>query len=138
MQQARTYHGCFSIYTNNIVTEIVVVGGSCRDYSGTIPNCDSNRINSTEILSLSDMTWSYGPDFPYEIRENKGVTSIQDEFLGYSVGGYGTRSGYGRQKEIMGLKKTNGSLEWVSAGNMNEGRSSHSAIKAPRSLTPSC
>ena len=132
MQQARQDHGCFSIYTNNTVTEIVVVGGYCRDYNGNdIPNCDKGRINSTEILSLADMTWSHGPDFPYEIHHNKGVTSIQDEFLGYSVGGYG-------HQDIMGLKKTNGRLEWVSAGSMTQGRNSMSAIKAPRSLTPFC
>ena len=139
MQQARQDHGCFSIYTNNTVTEIVVVGGYCRDYNGNdIPNCDKGRINSTEILSLADMTWSHGPDFPYEVYNNKGVTSIQDEFLGYSIGGFGRRSGSYYQKEIMGLKKTNGRLEWVSAGSMTEGRYSMSAIKAPRSLTPFC
>ena len=93
-------------------------------------------MNATEILSLSDMTWSHGPDFPYDIYFNRGVTSNQDDILGYSVGGSARRGKY--QKEIMGLKKSNGRLEWVSVGNMTEGRYSASAIKAPRSLTPSC
>ena len=135
MQQARQSHGCFSIYTNNTITEIAVVAGTCRGD----PNCgDSLITNSTEILSLADMTWSYGPDFPYEIYNNKGVTSIQDEFLGYSIGGFNVKNEPSYQKEIMGLKKTNGRLEWVSAGSMTEGRYSVSALKAPRSLTPLC
>ena len=113
-----------------------MVGGYCRDDSNTIPNCDRRRLSSTEILNLSDMTWSPGPDFPYDIYLNKGVTSIQGDILGYSVGGTARRGRY--QKEIMGLKKSNGHLEWVSVGNMTEGRYSHSAVKAPRSLTPSC
>ena len=85
------------------------------------------------------MTWSHGPDFPYETYNNEGVATIQDEFLGYIVGGFKSHKGGGEGlKEIMGLKKTNGRLEWVSAGNMTEGRYSMSAIKAPRSLTPFC
>ena len=141
MQQSRQNHGCFPIYTNNIVTEIVVVGGKCWDiFEIGIPNCEFQnfKLKSTEILNIAAMTWSQGPDFPYDVYYNKGVTSIQDEFLGYSIGGYGRRSGSYIQKEIMGLKKTNGRLEWVSAGNMTEGRYDHSAIKAPRSLTPFC
>ena len=139
MQQARYYHGCFPVYTNNIITEIVVVGGYCRDYSNTIPNCDKNKMNSTEILSLADMTWSHGPDFPFELYNNKGVTGLEDEgYLGYSIGGYGTRTGWGSQNEIMGLQKSNGRFQWVTAGSMSEPRYSHTAIKTPRSLTPSC
>ena len=72
-----------------------------------------------------------------KIYENN-CSGNQDEFLGYSIGGFGRRSGSYYQTEIMGLKKTNGRLEWVSAGSMTEGRYSMSAIKAPRSLTPFC
>ena len=136
MQQSRESHGCFPIYTNNIITEIVVIGGNCWDiFEAGVPNCgwENRKLKSTEILSIATMTWSRGPDFPYVISMSKGVTSIQDGFLGYSVGGYGE----GRNK-IVALKKTNGRLEWVSAGTMTENRSHHSAVKAPRSLTPFC
>ena len=134
MQQSREYHGCFPIYTNNIITEIVVVGGSCWDFfEAGVPNCErkNSKLKSTEILSIATMTWSHGPDYPYDIYLPRGVTSIQDEFLGYSVGGYG-------HQDIMGLKKTNGRLEWVSAGTLTEYRAHFSAVKAPRSLTPFC
>jgi len=95
-------------------------------------------MNSTEILSIANMTWSTGPDFPYEIYNNQGVTGLQDGYLGYNIGGYGTQTGWGSQKEIMGLQKSNGRFQWVSVGSMSEPRYSHAAIRAPRSLTPWC
>ena len=142
MKLARKNHGCFSIYTNNIVTHVVVVGGSCQDMTGNDSDCRNGTRKSTEILSLANMTWSDGPEFPYHITQSKGVTSVQDDYLGYSIGGlengYGNAENYGEKKEIMGLEKSDGRLRWVFVGNMTTPRFLHAAVKAPMSLFPSC
>ena len=84
------------------------------------------------------MTWSTGPDLPYGTEMSRGVTGLEDGYLGYNIGGFGTRNGRESQKEIIGLQKSNGRYQWVSVGSMSEPRYSHAAIKAPRSLTPWC
>ena len=144
MRLARKNHGCFSIYTNNTVTHVVVVGGGCQDMTGNDSDCQNGTRKSTEILSIANMTWSDGPEFPYHITQNKGVTSVQDDYLGYSIGGlengYGNteNQNFGEKKEIMGLEKSNGRLKWVSVGNITTPRFSHAAVKAPMSLLSSC
>ena len=106
------------------------------------PDCSKNYgfLNSSEVLSLSDMTWSNGPDLLYTCEGNQGVSSIQDDYLGYSIGGEG-RSVDGRfwdrYQEIWGLKKSNGTLKWIFVTNMTIKRSYHSAVKVPVSMIPS-
>ena len=110
-----------------------MVGGYSRELGR------ADRLNSTEILSIETMTWSDGPDYPYQVYGNKGVTSDQNDYLGYIVGGAGNpNGGYRYQNEIMGLQKSNGRLEWVSVGDMTSPRAYHSAIRVSVSLIPSC
>ena len=147
MRQARWDHGCFSVYTNNVVTQIIVVGGVC--WGRNDPDCPwgSPYLKSTEILNIADMTWTSGPDFPYGIDGNRGATGIQDGYLGYSIGGVKEVDGEGSDAlEIMGLQNSNEGLRWVSVGELNgeepgaeNARSEgHSARKVPMSLIPSC
>ena len=149
MRIGRINHGCFSIYTNNIVTHVVVVGGTCSsyDFEGNEVNdtdCRNGTRKSTEILSLADMSWSDGPEYPYHVTHSKGVTSDQEKYLGYCTGGlenaYGNaeQNNFGENNDIIGLEKSNGRLRWVFVGNMTTPRFLHAAVKAPMSLFPSC
>ena len=142
MRKSRYNHGCFPIYKNNVITDIVVVGGTCQTHVDQDPECSKNHgfLNSSEVLSLVDMTWSNGPDLPYTSVGNQGVPSIQDDYLGYSIGGEGrTVDGrwWDRYQEVWGLKKSDGILEWDFVTNMTIKRSYHSAVKVPISMIPS-
>lgn len=75
----------------------------------------------------------------YSVFGNSAVSSYQRDYLGFSLGGYGVKNGrWGYRNDILGLKKSNGSLIWVSVGNMATSRHQHTAVNAPQSSIPSC
>ena len=119
----------------------MVVGGFCwtGDYPAD-PDCPIGKtLKSTEILNLATMTWSDGPEFPYNITQNDGATSIKNSYLGYSIGGSAEKDGRSFiSKEIMGLITFNGSLSWVRVENMIRPRLDHTAVKVPLSIIPEC
>ena len=118
----------------------MVVGGYCWTGDSDDSDCPIGKtLKSIEILNLATMTWSDGPDFPYNIAHNDGATSIQDGYLGYSIGGLGEMDGRTfMSKGIMGLESSNGSLRWVPVGNMIRPRLDHTAVKVSLSIIPEC
>ena len=97
---------------------------------------DLKDMNSTEILNVGDMTWSFGPNLPIGVNQNAGVESVDDSYLGFSVGGH--RNHYGVFKEIYGLQNTKENvLKWVKFGEMDENRHSHTVANVPWLLLPS-
>lgn len=125
LSNKRYDHGCFSIKDNNMITEIVVMGGY-----------DSGRLSSTEILDVNSMTWTTGPALPISVYGNKGVQSEVGPYLGFSTGGVGNGQ---VQRKIFGLKKTNGnSFKWKEVHSMTTGRWVHSVVNVPKSLLPNC
>ena len=121
----RARHGCFHIKYNNIVTQIVVMGGV-----GSAP------LSSTEVLDVSTMTWSIGPPLPTSFYDNRGVQSVDDSYLGFSTGGYGNSK---RQNQIIGLKRTNKDFySWEYVHSMTTPRNAHSVVNAPGSFLPNC
>ena len=118
-------HACFSVKENNMITEIVVMGGY-----------GSGRLSSTEILDVNSMTWRTGPSLPFSVYSNRGVQSEVGPYLGFSIGGEGNSQ---RQRKIFGLKKSNGNnVKWEEVHGMTTGRMYHSVVNAPKSLLPNC
>ena len=125
MRLKRAGHGCFSVKTNNTIKEIYVIGGSTQqDYS-----------SSTEVLNVQNLTWSDGPSLPFGMYGLKAVASVQDEYIGFVVGG-NTKGG--PLNTIFGLKKSNKNLSWIEIGRMNMTRFDHTVVNAPLSLMTSC
>jgi len=91
-------------------------------------------MKSTEVLNVNDLTWSDGPDLPIGIYGNAGVESNDNQYLGFSVGGY--NSGY--KNTIYGLQKSGDNLKWVTFQSMNEPRYYASAVNVPTTLLTFC
>ena len=126
LSNKRYDHGCFSIKDNNMITEIVVMGGYGSGY-----------LSSTEILDVNSMTWRTGPALPISVSSNKGVQSEVGPYLGFSTGGSDWRGQV--QNKICGLRKTNGiSFKWEEVHSMTTARLGHSVVNAPKSLLPNC
>ena len=126
LSNKRRYHGCFSIKNNNMITEIVVMGGIGSVY-----------LSSTEILDVNSMTWRNGPALPISVHGNRGVQSEVGPYPGFSIGGW---SGRGQKtRKIFGLKKTpEDNFKWEEVHSMTTARASHSVVNAPKSLLPNC
>ena len=121
MKKARREHGCFSVKQNGNVSNVYVFGGI-------------GAKKSTEVLNVTDLTWSDGPDLPIGMYGNAGVESNDSQYLGFSVGGYS--SGY--KNTIYGLQKSGENEKWVAFKSMNEPRYSASAVNVPSSLLSFC
>ena len=97
----------------------------------------SGYLSSTEILDVKTMIWKTGPNLPIQVKENRGVESVTDTYLGFSTGGK-TYYSAGR-REIYGLKKTTGNTySWVQVQSMTTARYQHSVVNVPTSLLPNC
>ena len=119
----RRWHGCFHIKENNVVTKVVVMGGTTSRYHGR------ELLSSTEILDVNTMTWGEGPPLPISLYGNKGVQSVSYPYLGFTTGGSGTT---GRQNKIYGLRQINETVyTWEEVHSMTKGRYRHSAVNAP-------
>ena len=123
MKAARGNHGCFSVKQNGKVAKVYVFGG----YPGPL--------SSTEVLNVNDLTWSKGPDLPIALSGNDGAESFHDDYLGFSVGGWGNAK---YLKTIFGLQKTAGSERWIQVQSMTEARQFHTVVNTPSSLLPFC
>ena len=122
MKKARRLHGCFSVKQNGNVSKVYVFGG----YPGPM--------KSTEVLNVNDLTWSDGPDLPIGMHGNAGVESNDNQYLGFSVGGY--NNGY--KNTIYGLQKLSQNQKWVAFQSMNEARNYASVVNVPSSLLTFC
>ena len=91
-------------------------------------------MKSTEVLNVNDLTWSDGPDLPMGITGNAGAESNDNQYLGFSVGGY--NSGY--KNTIYGLQKSGEIQKWVAFKSMNEPRDHASVANVPSSLLTFC
>ena len=121
MKKVRFNHGCFSVKQNGNVSNVYVFGGT-------------GAMKSTEVLDVNDLTWSDGPDLPIGIYGNAGVESNDNQYLGFSVGGYNG----GCKNTIYGLQKSGDNLKWVTFQSMNEPRHYASAVNVPSSLLSFC
>ena len=122
-----------------MITKIVVMGGFCSGVNGYVTH------SSTEILDVNTMTWGIGPNLPIDVFDHKGVQSVSETYLGFSIGGYcsklrSCKDGYSKaQSKIFGLKKTNENVYvWEEVHNMTTARWSHSVVNAPKNLLPNC
>ena len=132
MNTARYNHGCFSVKENGVSTLVVVVGGYAASGGYEL---------LTEVLKISENVWQAGPNLPYGIVENKGVESNSCQYLGFTVGGFGSGAlidgaVYHTHKSILGLKKIKeNDYQWVPAGEMHAPREGHTVVNA-WSLSP--
>ena len=124
MKHKRRNHGCFSVKEQGKVTKVYVFGG----------NDGSSLLTSTEVLNVSDLTWSDGPSLPYPMYGNAGVSSNDKKYEGFCVGGYNST----KFKTVLGLENANGNQRWVEVGQMKEPREDHTVVNAPPSLLDSC
>ena len=122
MKKERGYHGCFSVKENGNVSNVYVFGGN------------PGPMSSTKVLNVNDLTWSDGPDLPIGIYGNAGVESNDNQYLGFSVGGYNS----GSKNTIYGLQKSGDNLKWVTFQSMNEPRYYTSAVNVPSTLLSFC
>ena len=70
-------------------------------------------MKSTEVLNVNDLTWSDGPDLPIGMYSNAGVESNDNQYLGFSVGGFsdaGTQEEDPNMNTIYGLQKSGENL----------------------------
>ena len=123
MRTGRYWHGCFSVKEQGKVTKVYVFGGY-----------DGSYLSSTEVLNVSDRTWSEGPSLPYPMSGNAGVSSNDKKYEGFCVGGYNGTD----LKTVLGLENANGNQRWVQVGQMKEPRGFHTVVNAPPSLLNSC
>lgn len=138
MRNNRARHGCFSIKEQGSISKVYVFGGlnRVRTYAGSV-----DTVKSTEVLNVSNLTWSNGPNLPGVVVDNAGVPSVDNKYLGFSVGGY--RRAYYTQYRypgVYGLLNSNGNQRWIEVGSMNEGRGelSSGAANVPSSFLNSC
>ena len=133
MRSVRHRHGCFSAKEQDSVSRVYVFGG----ING--PTIYGPLLSSTEILNVNDLTWSNGPSLPFKLGNNAGVPSLDDQYKGFSVGGY-TEEGFQPRhlENIYGLQTSNGNHRWVDVGSMNWSRTAFAVVNAPLSLLPSC
>ena len=122
MKKVRRGPGCFSVKQNGNVSNVYVFGG------------EPGTKQSTEVLNVNDLTWSDGPDLPMGITGNAGAESNDNQYLGFSVGGY--NSGY--KNTIYGLQKSGEIQKWVAFKSMNEPRDHASVANVPSSLLTFC
>lgn len=122
MKNARYHHGCFSVKQSGNVSNVYVFGGS-------------GSMKSTEVLNVNDLTWSDGPDLPIGMHGNAGVESNDNQYLGFSVGGY---SGGIIKNTIYGLQKSGENQKWVAFISMNDPRYFSSVVNVPSSLLTFC
>ena len=131
LSTARHFNGCFHIKDNNVITQIVVMGGQNYGSNG------SRSLSSTEILDVNIMTWRVGPLLPISVYGNKGVISLSGTYLGFSTGGRDGNNQF--LTRIYGLKKTSENVyTWDEVHSMTTARQVHSVENAPRSLLPNC
>ena len=123
MKKPRYYHGCFSVKKSGSVSNVYVFGGFL------------GPMRSTEVLNVNDLTWSNGPDLPIGMYGNAGVESDNNQYLGFSVGGY---SSYDYRSTIYVLQKSGGIPKWVAFKFLNEAREFPSVVDIPSSLLNFC
>ena len=140
MREKRDYQSCFSVKTNGIITDVVVVGGSQRN-TGKV---------TTEILNVKSQTWSGGPSLPITTFNFATVESMGDQYLGFLIGGYKydrivpVKNYYVFQgvktidDSLFGLQKMDGTLKWVRIRSIETPRYWHTVVNAPFSVVPSC
>ena len=121
MKKARYYHGCFSVKQNGNISNVYVFGGS-------------GAMKATEVLNVNDLIWSDGPDLPIGIYGNTGAESNDNQYLGFSVGGYNGNA----KNTIYGLQKSGQNQKWVAFQSMNEARNDASVVNVPSSLLTFC
>ena len=144
MKMARSYHGCFSVKEQGNISKVYVFGGSDGTVDGSSDGgIDGTLTSSTEVLNVSNLTWSDGPSLPNAMAGNTGLESVDEQFLGFSIGGYRqlgpiTWSNYMHQHSIFGLQNSGGNQRWVYVGRMKSSRSFPTAVNAPSSLTFNC
>ena len=126
MGTARQNHGCFHIMENNIVTNVVVMGGD--NYDG--------RLSSAEMLDVRTMKWQNLPNLPIKVNYNEGVESVVEPYLGFTIGGYSTSSTY--ERRIIGLKKEGKNYRWQQVNSLSTGRYGPASVNPPSSMVPSC
>ena len=96
----------------------------------------SGQLSSTEVLDVNTMTWRVGPPLPISVESNRGVPSVEGNYLGFSTGGYGNGQ---RHSKIYGLKETSKDVyTWEEVQSMTTARSYHSVVNAPKTLLPNC
>ena len=93
-------------------------------------------MKSTKVLNVNDLTWSDGPDLPIGIYGNAGVESNDNQYLGFSVGGWSSSSI--SKNTIYGLQKSDRNQKWVAFKSMNESRNHASVVNVPSSLLTFC
>ena len=129
MKKLRHGPGCFSVKQNGNVSNVYVFGG--------LPG----PMRSTEVLNVNDLTWSDGPDLPIGIYGNARVESNDNQYLGFSVGGFsdaGTQEEDPNMNTIYGLQKSGGDQKWVEFKSMDEPRNYASVVNVPSSLLTFC
>ena len=124
MKKLRHGPGCFSVKQNGNVSNVYVFGG------------EPGLKQSTEVLNVNDLTWSDGPDLPFGMMSNAGVESNDNQYLGFSVGGWSSSSI--SKNTIYGLKNSGESQKWVALKPMNEPRRDASVTNVPSSLLTFC
>ena len=125
MKKARQWHGCFAVKQNGNVSKVYVFGG------------DPGPMRSTEVLNVNDLTWSDGPDLPIGMYSNAGVESNDNQYLGFSVGGYNVLA-RGYKNTIYGLQKSSQNQKWVAFEYMNAARKYASVVNVPSCLLTFC
>ena len=131
MGTARAMHGCFSIEENGTITKVVAMGGK--------PN-GNFALSKAEILDVASLRWQRLPDLPFEVKDNQGVESMIEPYLGFSIAGSSPIGNFGwrTEKRIIGLRKyRNGSYYWEILNNhLSSKREFFSAVNAPISMLP--
>ena len=126
MRTGRHSFGCFHIMKNNIVTNVVVMGG--YGYDG--------YLSSAEMLDVRTMKWQNLPNLPFAVQYNRGVESVVEPYMGFSMGGYSNSDAY--ERRIVGLKKEGESYQWQQVNSLSTGRQKLASVNAPNSMVPSC
>ena len=127
MRVGRERFGCFHIMENNIVTKVVVMGGH-NNYDG--------RISSAEILDVRTMSWQNLPNLPFAVQNNKGVESVVESYLGFTIGGNSASHSY--ERRVVGLKKEGENYRWQQVNSLSTGRQRLASVNAPSSMVPAC
>ena len=126
MRTARQNFGCFQIMENNIVTNVVVMGGN--NYDG--------KLSSAEMLDVKTMKWQNLPNLPFEVYYNEGVESVVGPYIGFSIAGQSDSNSY--ERRIVGLKKDGKNYRWQQVNSLSSGRYGPASVNAPSSMVPSC
>ena len=114
MNTARSKHSCTRLRNDSII----VVGG------------DYGSVDSTEILTIGELNWKYGPVLKEGLRSDKVVESNRKDYIAYNFGGHSKI----HSSEIYGLNVERN--EWQLVANMNERRCCGTAVNVPSNLIP--